>query len=105
MTLDNIKKLPVYQTRSIATAAEDPDTMKYIFNCLAKLYAGNYGEIPAEDTDANNKELKAGAGRIVARYKAAANLESDIYIISEFCAEDPDNQEANHTTILYCNEY
>ena len=40
MTLDNIKKLPVYQTRSIATAAEDPD-----------------------------------------------------------------NQEANHTTILYCNEY
>ena len=62
MTLDNIKKLPVYQTRSIATAAEDPDTMKYIFNCLAKLDAGNYGEIPAEDTDANNKELKARPG-------------------------------------------
>ena len=105
MTLEDIKALPVYQTRSIAKAAEDPDTLKYLFSCMAMLYSGNYGIVPAEDTDANNQELKTGAGRIVARYKAAEKLENDIYIISDFCAGDPDNQEANHTTILYCNEY
>ena len=105
MTLEEVKALPVFQTRTIAKAAEDPDTMAYILNCLAKLYAGDYGEVPAEDTDANNRELRDGAGRILARYKPAGKLESDIYIIANFYAEDPDNPEANYTYILYCNEY
>lgn len=105
MTLEDILKLPLTQTAAVAAAGKDIETKKYITICLADFYAGKYGEIPEEDTAANNADLEAGEGRIIARYKKAEKLENDIYIISDFYAADPDNIEANHTTILYCNEY
>lgn len=60
--------------------------------------------IPAEDTDANNAELEAGEGRIVARYKAKYSLEDDIYIIACFSQEIP-GIDANHVMIMYVTEY
>lgn len=105
MTLDDIKKILTFQTAAIGEADNDPDTHNYIVNCLMRLYNGDYGEIPPDDTDANNKELEAGQGRIVARYKKAGKLTGDIYIITEFDKDDPDNLDANQTMVMYCSEY
>lgn len=107
MTLDDVKRLPVFQTRGTATAAAEDDgqTNNYIFDCLMRLYAGDYGEIEQEDTDANNAELADGEGRIVARYKQRHALTEDIYIIATFSQSMPDILDANNITILYCSEY
>lgn len=104
MTLDDIKKIIAFQTAAIGEADKDPDTHNYIVNCLMRLYSGDYGEIPPDDTDANNKELEAGQGRIVARYKKAEQLEEDIYIIAEF-DDSTDDINSNYLTVLYCSEY
>lgn len=105
MTLEDIKTLPVFQTRTIAEAAKDPDTLQYILKCLYDFYAGNYGEIPAEDVEANNNDLKDGEGHILARYKKAGKLDGDIYINAEIYAAEPDNLDGNNVMIMYCNEY
>ena len=70
MNLDDVKKLPVMQTRGIAEAEnrDNGQTHNYIVNCVKRLYAGDYGEVPQEDTDANNAELEAGEGRIDSNY-------------------------------------
>ena len=107
MTLDDIKSLPVMQTRGAAAdAAKDAgQTHNYIVDCLMRLYAGDYGKIPQEDTDANNAELEAGEGRIVARYAKREALTDDIYIIATFSAAMPDIIDANHIMIMLCGEY
>lgn len=107
MTLEDIKALPVLQTRGIAAAeaTDDGQTHNYIVDCLLRLYAGDYGIIPAEDTEANNAELAEGCGRIVARYEKRNALTEDIYIISAFDIEMPDVIDANHTMIMLCSEY
>lgn len=105
MTLNDIKGLPLFQTAAIAEAAKDPETQKYIVTCLQRLFSGDYGDIPTEDTEANNNDLDAGNGRILARYKAAEKLAGDIYIIAAFYAGEPDNLDANNIMILYCDEY
>lgn len=108
MTLSDVRLLPVLQTRGInADASRDKSgqTHNYIVDCLMRLYAGDYGEIPEEDTAANNDELQAGEGRILARYKAAHDLTEDIYIIAAFSQSMPDIIDANHTMIMYCSEY
>jgi hypothetical protein len=105
MTLDEIRQKKVFQTRGIAEAIkEKPSSYRYVLQCLQRLYNGDYGEIPAEDTDANNAELEAGEGRIVARYKAKYSLEDDIYIIACFSQEIP-GIDANHVMIMYVTEY
>jgi len=106
MTLDDIKGLAAVQTRAIAAACEKDkgQTHDYIVDCLLRLYSGDYGAIPQEDTDANNRELADGCGRIVARYKKAEQLEEDIYIIAEF-DDSTDDINSNYLTVLYCSEY
>lgn len=104
MTLEDVKKLDLLQTRGIAADTKDEQTHAYIVSCLQAFYSGNYGAIPAEDTDANNAELEAGEGRIVARYKAKYSLEDDIYIIACFSQEIP-GIDANHVMIMYVTEY
>ena len=104
MTLNDLKALPVVQTKSIAAAAEDAETHNYIVDCLLRLYAGDYGELCQDDIDANNDELAAGEGRIVARYKQAHQLTGDIYIIACFDA-GVDDINANYITVIYCSEY
>lgn len=106
MTLEQIRKSPTVATASIAAAMEHSDSIfSYISSCFQRFYSGDYGEMGAEDTNANNAELAAGEGRIVARYKAQQGLEEDIYIISVFSAENPGNKDYNNTCVMYCSEY
>lgn len=104
MTLDDIKKLELLQTRAIANDTKDQQTHAYIASCLQALYKGDYGAIPPEDTDANNIELASGEGRIVARYKAKYSLKDDIYIIACF-SQEMTGVDANHIMIMYVTEY
>lgn len=106
MKLEQIRQREVYQTRGIAADIKDnPAAYRYVLQCLQRLYSGDYGTIPAEDTDANNSELAAGEGRIVARYKAAEGLQEDIYIIAAFSESMADSIDANNTMIMYVSEY
>ena len=107
MTLEDIKKLPVMQTRGAAAAerSDDGTTHNYMIDCLMRLYAGDYGKVPQEDTDANNAELEAGEGRIVARYAKRHALTDDIYIIATFSQSMPDIIDANNIMIMLCGEY
>lgn len=104
MTLEDIKKIDILQTRTIAEDTnKDPETIKYIIECLNRYFSGDYGEICQEDTDYNNADLKTGEGHILARYKAKHNLQSDIYIETHFSESIP-GIDANNTMIMYCNE-
>lgn len=104
MTRLQLQKIPIFQTAATAAAAEDPDTTQYILSCLLKCYAGDYGMMGQEDTAANNQELEAGEGHILARYPAERSLDSDIYIDIHFSESDP-GQNSNYGMIMYCNEW
>lgn len=103
MTLEQLKKYPAYQTATIAEALKDPDTLKYVFECLGRFFAGDYGEICQEDTDANNQDLEDGEGHILARYKKGGKLQSDIYIEAHFSESVP-GLDANNIMIMYPSE-
>lgn len=106
MTLEDIKSIPVYQTRGIAHAIEQtPDLLYYVGECVNRMYKGDYGLIDKEDTDANNQKLEFGVGRILARYKAIDGMTDDIYIICYFDKNNRGNVDFENTTIMYCNEY
>ena len=105
MTFEDVRRLPLLQTKSIAEAAEDEQTHDYIVTCLNKLLRGDYGKLGEEDTNANNKELEAGEGKILARYPKAGKLSGDIYIIAYFSEEMAGDIEANHIMIMYPEEY
>ena len=70
MKLEELQALPLFQTKSIAAAAEDPETLEYIMECLGRFFAGDFGTVPADDTAANLADLEAGGGHVLARYKA-----------------------------------
>ena len=104
MTLCELRRLPLLQTRGIAAAWEkSPETFKYISECLVRFYNGDYGEVPQEDTEANNRDLLSGEGHVLARYKAKRKLDRDIYIEAHFSESVP-GMDANHTMIMYCDE-
>lgn len=104
MTLADLQKIPVYQTRTIAEACNhSPQTHNYIVDCLHRFFSGDYGEVPQEDTDANNADLLDGEGHVLARYKARHNLEGDIYIESHFSESVP-GIDTNNTMVMYCGE-
>ena len=104
MTLEDLKRIPLMQTRSIAASSKgSPETHAYIIDCVKRFYSGDYGEVGQEDTDANNSDLETGEGHILARYKGMYTLDSDIYIESHFSESVP-GIDANNTLIMYCNE-
>ena len=107
MTLADIRKLPVFKSQAVAAAeqADKGDTHNYLVDCLTALFYGDYGNVPQEDTDANNNELTAGEGRIVAKYDKKHALKEDIYIVALFSQEHADKLEENRIMILYCSEY
>lgn len=96
----SLEQLPLYQTRTIATAAQDDQTRIYLFNCLQRFYNRDYGEVPKEDTAANNAELEAGEGHVLARYKAQGALTEDIYIEAHF-SESLQGVDTNNILIMY----
>lgn len=104
MTFKELRSIPCYQTATIAeTMKEDEQTLFYILQCLERFYSGDYGTIPAEDTTANNEDLKSGYGHVLARYKASFNLKHDIYIESHFDKDTP-GLDYNNTMIMYVFE-
>lgn len=105
MTLEDLKALPVYQTRAINAAGEDEATLFYLLECVNRFQAGDFGEVPAEDAEANMNELESGEGRALGRYKKAHKLEGDIYINAYFSESNPGELDFNNTMIMYCSEY
>ena len=104
MTLDDLRQLPLLQTSSIAASWKDsPETLAYLSDCVNRFYRGDYGEVPQEDVDANNSDLRAGEGHILARYKEKYNLEGDIYI-EAYISESMPGIDCNHTMVMYCIE-
>lgn len=103
MTLEDLRRLPLLQTRAIAASCEDTRTFAYVLDCVNRFYRGDYGKVAQEDSDANNRDLRAGEGHILARYEGRYNLDSDIYIESHFSESAP-GIDANNTLIMYCNE-
>lgn len=105
MTLEQIKSIPLHQTRGVYwDSKDDLQTKAYLMECVHRLWGGDFGTVPEEDTQSNLEELEAGEGRIVARYNKACKLEDDIYIICYFSAT-MDGLDYNNTTIMYVNEY
>ena len=88
MTLDQLRKNVLVQSRSIAAAGQDPETLAYIINCVNRFYS-----------------IAAGEGRALARYPARGELTGDIYINAYFSEDNPENADLNNTMILYCDEY
>ena len=103
MTLEDLRRLPLLQTRAIAASCEDTETFAYVLECVNRFYRGDYGKVAQEDSDANNRDLRAGEGHILARYEGRYMLDRDIYIESHFSESVP-GIDANNTLIMYCNE-
>ena len=101
MTLEDLKKIPTLQTRSIAEACKDPKTALYIIECLNKFLGGDYGLICAEDTQANNSDLEQGNGHILAKYPQAYKLTDDIYIEAHFYEPMLNDIEYTNTMVMY----
>lgn len=106
MTLKDLTRIPVYQTRGLAADAErEPAIALYASACLQRMYRGDYGTLCQEDIDANNAALASGEGRLVCRYPALPGMEDDIYIICYFAESYKNNLDYENCMIMYCNEY
>lgn len=103
MTLENLRRLPLLQMRSIAASCKDPETFAYVLDCVNRFYRGDYGKVAQEDSDANNRDLRAGEGHVLARYEGRYELDRDIYIEAHFSESVP-GIDANNTLLMYCNE-
>ena len=101
MTLKDIIKNPVYLVGPIQSAG--PVQREYIARCLDRFFAGDYGEIPPEDTAANNSDLEAGVGRIIAGYEPAEDMPEDFYIMAYFDQDQP-GIDSNYISIFYCSD-
>ena len=106
MTLADIKELPIFKSQAIAaTEQDDKDTHNYLVDCLTRLFYGDYGDVPPEDTELNNEELRVGEGRILAKYEKKYGLVEDIFIVALFSEENKDRLGENRIMIMYCSEY
>ena len=105
MKLEDLKQIPLLQTATIAhTIGEDADTLNYILECLSRFYTGDYGTICAEDTEANNADLSAGYGHILARYEQKHQLTGDIYIEAHFDKDNLNDIDYTNILIMYPDE-
>lgn len=104
MTLADIRKLPLLQTRTIAEACKDSATLEYVISCVDRFYNGDYGDICQEDTEYNNADLEAGDGHILARYGGGFALAGDIYIEAHFYEPMLEDINYSHVMIMYPDE-
>lgn len=105
MRAEDLQKNALVQTAAVAEATKDPATLEYVQMCLDMFFSGMYGKMSPDDTELNEEELRAGEGRIMARYEAQGKLREDIYIIAYFSESNPGDIDYNNTTVLYCGEY
>lgn len=82
-------------TAAIAEAMKEPGTRDAVLDALRRFTFQDWGNVPVEDKEANDSDLRAGTGRILARYSTPPG---DIYIISYPGTDTP-------ATVLFCNEY
>ena len=83
-------------TRSLYTTMEKvPATKQAVMEALRLFAADNWGEVPQEDKEANDRDKAAGVGRILARYKTPSG---DIYINQYPGSDEP-------ASVMYCREY
>lgn len=66
-----------------------------VLDALRLFAAGNWGKVPQEDKDANDRDKAAGVGRVLARYETPGG---DIYITSYPGTDEP-------VVVMYCREY
>ena len=78
MTPRELASIPTYPTQGTAPALEDPKTREYLAACFNRYFKGDFGDISEEDTAANNADLAAGDGHILARYEGKYKLEGDL---------------------------
>ena len=79
--------------------AEDEETAKAVYKALERFNAEDWGELPEEDKEANNEDLRNRTGRILAKYETPKGF---IYISLTF--EDPELKN-NIAMLMYVNEY
>lgn len=83
-------------TSGLAAAMErDPATNSAVLDALRRFVAHEWGDVPQEDAEANDRDLAESCGRVLARYKTPSD---DIYIICYPGTDEP-------ATILFCREY
>ena len=104
MTRLDLQKIPMFQTKAIEADAQTNNTLAYLYKILMWCYAGDYGKVPPEVAEANNRELAAGEGHILARYPEAYDFRDDIYIDIHFSEKNP-GPESNYGMIMYVSEY
>lgn len=104
MVLEDLKSMPLLQTRTIAAAAQDPQTHNYLVDCLQRFFKGDYGDICADDTAANNADLAEGYGHILAAYPSKYKLESRFYIEAHFDKDHLSNIDYTQIMIMYPDE-
>ena len=83
-------------TRGVQAATEaNPDTLAAVNKAVERFINKDWGKVPEEDKEANNADLAANAGRILARYEAP---EKDIYINYYPGTDEP-------AVIMFVDEY
>lgn len=95
----------LYCTRRINDdVAENEEMAKAVYEAIARFNNNDYGEIPPEDIEANNKDLANQDGHILAKYPTPNGY---IYInlqFNELINDDPE-EYANAAMIMYPEEY
>lgn len=79
--------------------AEREDVAKAVYDALRRFNMGDWGKVPDEDKEANNADLRARDGHVLARYETPTG---DIYINLVF---DEPSIQSDAATIMYCEEY
>ena len=79
--------------------ANDEAMAKAVYAALERFTAGDWGNLCQEDKDANDADLEARDGHVLARYETP---KGDIYINLVF---DEPSIQSDAATIMYCNEY
>lgn len=86
-------------SRLNADIADNEEMAKAVYNAIEKFNALDWGKVPDEDKEANNKDLANRDGHILARYETP---NGDIYINLVF--DDPSINK-DYALIMYCEEY
>ena len=98
-------KYNLYCTRRINNdVAESEEMAKAVYNALERFNNNDYGAMPQEDIEANNKDLANQDGHILAKYHTPKGY---IYInlqFNELINDDPE-EYANAAMIMYPDEY
>jgi len=108
MKAEDLKRNALAVTAGINHAMQTDktgETYGYIMECLGRFFAGDFGDVPEEDAEANRAELTRGEGRALARYPARKNLAGAIYIQAYFSTAEPGDLERNNTLVMYCDDY